>query len=324
MSSPVPSVVRGPIERARLVVRGAERVEFVNRMCTNDVRLVDERTAVAAALTSAKGRIVDLVRVFARGDELVLLGSDGSGERLVQWLQKYVVMEELAIEDSSARDGSLLVLGPNGEKAVERVLGVAPRSPGPAKGLAVVAASFGGAAVHAIGPGAPPIHGIELVAPAALVGELRAKLLEAGLAPVDGSAWESLRVELGIPHFGRELTENVNPLEASLGAAVSFEKGCYIGQEVVARLNSYSKVQRHLVGVKFPASVDPAAAHELFVDLLRVGHVSSAVRSTRLDATLALAFVKNEYSKAGTAVYTVREGEHLPGVLAELPFPSSS
>src|SRR5262245_35755722 len=94
-------IVRELPARARVTIRGAERVDFVNRMCTNDAKKVSADAGIGAVLTNAKGRIVDLVRVFARGEELVLLGSDGRGAAIEQWLGKYVVMEELAIAEAS-------------------------------------------------------------------------------------------------------------------------------------------------------------------------------------------------------------------------------
>ncbi|MSR46442.1 MAG: aminomethyl transferase family protein [Planctomycetes bacterium] len=316
-------IVRDQSTRARIVVKGKERIEFVNRMCTNDITRVAPTVGVAAALTTAKGKLVDLVRIGARMDahqvdELLLLGSDGQGPALKSWLEKYIVMEELVIEDVGERDASLLAFGPVAEAAVRTVLGSAPAAV--EGGFGVSTTTFEGSPVLAFGGGAAPLHGIELIAPAAIAGSLFARLAEAGLAPIGEDAWNQVRIEAGIPLHGRELNENANPLEASLLAAVSFSKGCYIGQEVVARLNSYSKVQRLLVGARFPASVDPGSVHEIFWDLLRVGHATSAVHSPRLDATVALAFVKSEYAKPGTAVYTVKAGERIDGVLCEVPF----
>jgi folate-binding protein YgfZ len=299
-------------------VRGKERAEFVNRMATNDARRIDATTGVAAVLPTAKGRIVDFVRAFARGDDVVLLGSEGHGAALVAWLSKHVVMEDLAIEDRSAAERTFLLLGPRARSVVQQTLGVTVADV--AGGFSVVHAEFGGARIAVLGTGEPPLHGVELLVAADAAGGLFASLCDAGLAPIGDQAFEQVRVELGIPAFGRELNENVNPLEASLLPAVSFTKGCYIGQEVVARLSNYSKVQRRLVGAKFPSSVDPAQVNEIFWDLLRIGHATSAARSPRLDATLALAFVKTEYAKAGTPVYTVVGGEPLHGTLADVPF----
>lgn len=311
-------VVRDQSTRACLRIRGKERIEFVNRMCTNDVTRVAAGAGIGAALTTAKGKLVDLVRVAARGEELLVLGSAGQGAALKAWLEKYVVMEELSIEDGADLDVSLLAFGPHAASAVRQVLGVELAAVD--GGFAVAHATLDGAPVLVLGEGAGPFLGVELIAPAAAAGALFARLADAGLAPIGETAWSQVRVEAGIPLHGREITENANPLEASLLAAVSFSKGCYIGQEVVARLNSYAKVQRHLIGVRFPASVEPESVNEIFWDLLRVGHATSVTRSPRLDATVALAFVKNEYSKPGTAVYTVRAGERFDGVLCEVPF----
>lgn len=311
-------VVREQPARALVAIAGKDRVEFVNRMCTNDTRGVDAGHGVAAVLPTAKGRIVDFVRLFARGEQLLLLGSPGHGPALRSWLEKYVVMEELALADLSGVETSLLLLGPRAREIAARVTGadLAPAS----GGFAVAHVEFEGSPVTLLGRGEPPLHGIELLAPESAAARLFARLCDGGLTPIGEEAYAQVRVELGIPLFGRELTDNVNPLEASLLSAISFEKGCYIGQEVVARLNNYSKVQRRLVGAKFPMSVDPAGVNEIFCDLLRVGHATSAVRSPRLDATLALAFVKTEYARPGTPIHTVVGGESLHGTLADVPF----
>ncbi len=311
-------VVRDQSARARLLVRGKDRHDFVQRMCTNDVKRVTDGVGIAAAFTNAKGRLLDLVRIGERGEELLLLGSDGQAAPFKLWLEKHVVMEELAIEDAADRDASLMAFGPQAEAAVTSVLGSVPAHVEGA--FRVLHRPFEGAEVMVLGAGAPPLQTIELIAPAAIAGKLFARLVAAGLAPMGEEAWSQVRIEAGIPLHGREIQENANPLEAALLGAVSFQKGCYIGQEVVARLNSYAKVQRHLVGVRFPESVDPASVNEIFWDLLRIGNATSATRSPRLGATVALAFVKSEYSKPGTPVYTVRAGEHLPGTLCEVPF----
>lgn len=311
-------VVREQPARARLAVRGPDRREFVNRMCTNDVRRVTPDAGIAAALTNAKGRLLDLVRVAERGEELLLLGSDSQGPALRAWLEKHVVMEELEIAEFAGRESSLLAFGPGAEEAVRAVAGTAPAPVD--GGFGVARGRFEGADLLLLGSGPAPLEGIELLAPPAVAGALFGRLADAGLAPIGEEAWRQVRIEAGIPAHGREIHDNANPLEAGLRGAVSFEKGCYIGQEVVARLNSYAKVQRHLVGVKFPAGVDPAAVHEIFWDLLRVGNASSATASPRLGATVALAFVKTDYASPGTAVYTVRSGERFDGAIVPLPF----
>ncbi|MBM4015418.1 MAG: aminomethyl transferase family protein [Planctomycetes bacterium] len=311
-------VVREQSTHAVIVLRGRERVEFVNRMCTNDATRVTPTFGIGAALTSAKGKLVDLARIAARGEELLLLGSAGQGAALKAWLEKYVVMEELAIVDATAEESRLLAFGPQAAAAVQQAIGVelAPAD----GGFAVAQGRCDAAPVLALGAGPAPFHGIELIAPAAAAGALFDRLVAGGLTPIGETAWSQVRVEAGIPLHGREISDNANPLEAGLLNAVSFNKGCYIGQEVVARLNSYAKVQRLLIGARFPAAVEPATVQEIFWDLLRVGHATSTTRSPRLDATLALAFIKNEYAKPGTPVYTVRQGERIDGVLCELPF----
>src|SRR5262249_43794320 len=110
-------VVRAQSQRAIVAVQGKDRLEFVNRMSTNEVRGVSDGAGVAAVLPTAKGRIVDFVRVVSRGETLLLLGSDGQGAAVKAWLEKHVVMEELALEDRSDGEASLLLLGPRAADA---------------------------------------------------------------------------------------------------------------------------------------------------------------------------------------------------------------
>lgn len=310
--------IRERSARARLAVLGSEGKDLVNRLCTNDVKLVNASTSIRAAMTTAKGRIFDHVQIFEWGDEVGLLGSDGLGAALKEWFEKYIVMEDCTVEDRSDQVSSLLVIGEAGRQVVTKVMGASP-APGQAT-LPVTGAEFEGQPVHLLSTCCAGGSGVEVLAPVALAGELFSKLVAEGLQPVGELAYDQARVEAGEPALGQDIGEDCNPLEAGLKDSVSFTKGCYIGQEVVARLNSYAKVRRHLRGLRFPAGTDPAGLQEVFLENLRVGNVTSAVRSKRLNATVALAFLKSGYEKAGAKIEAMVQGERVEGVVEEVPF----
>jgi folate-binding protein YgfZ len=119
---------------------------------------------------------------------------------------------------------------------------------------------------------------------------------------VGTEALEMVRIEQGVPVQGNELNEDANPLEAGLLDHISFNKGCYIGQEVVARLDTYDKVQRKLVGVSWNENAAPVERAPLRFDETEVGYTTSHARSPRLDRPVALAYVRNAHAKPGTAL----------------------
>jgi folate-binding protein YgfZ len=120
---------------------------------------------------------------------------------------------------------------------------------------------------------------------------------------VGAQAYEAVRVEAGFPAWGSELNEEMNPLEAGLDASIHWNKGCYIGQEVIARLDTYHKVQRHLVGLRFDtASAPPAARAQVFASGEAAGWVTSSIVSPALGVPIALAYVRASHAAPGTAV----------------------
>ena len=148
------------------------------------------------------------------------------------------------------------------------------------------------------------VPGFDLVVAGSDTGTLSAELSRhgegLGLEPVGTEALDMLRIEHGVPTYGSELTEEVNPLEAGLVDFISFNKGCYIGQEVVARLNTYDKVQRQLVLVSWTGSSDRDARAALFLDGDKVGEIPSETWSPRLDRSVALGYVRKAQAQPGT------------------------
>ena len=147
---------------------------------------------------------------------------------------------------------------------------------------------------------------------------LQAHLEEQGVLTMGEAAWEIWRIEQGIPAWGRELTATVNPLEAGLRFAISFHKGCYIGQEVIARLEHYEKVRRRLMGLYLEEEI-PAGETRLEAEGREVGWLTSSIRSPRW-GPIGLGYVLREYAEPGRSI-SVRSGERtITARLAMLPF----
>ena len=143
--------------------------------------------------------------------------------------------------------------------------------------------------------------GLRAFGPPAAVETLWQHFAAAGAQPIGAATWEILRVEQGLPLLGRELTQDYNPWEAGLDLAIHLDKGCYIGQEVIARLDTYDKVKQHLVGLRLSAAELPTTGQPLRDGAREVGRITSAVHSPSL-GPIALAYVRRSACAAGTAL----------------------
>lgn len=292
----------------RLLVRGEDRLAFLQRMSTNDFRAVQPGMVLPTVFTTPTGRIVDWAHAWALEEEVLLLTSPGAGPTLLSWLRQYIFFRDrVRIEDGTDRWEALGLIGP---RAAER-LGWEPGSSYRSQRIRVEAIEVFAARIDF-----PPA--IWIIGPPDRIQALQEHLEEQGMLTVGEAAWEIWRIEHGIPAWGRELTEAVNPLEAGLRFALSFQKGCYIGQEVIARLEHYEKVRRRLMGLYLEEEL-PAEGARLEGEGREIGWLTSSVRSPRW-GPIGLGYVLREYAEPGRPV-SVRSGERtIPARLAMLPF----
>jgi folate-binding protein YgfZ len=289
--------------RGLVEVRGGDRVRWLNGMLTNDVAAAAARGAGAgcyALLLTREGRVVADFHVLVRDDSLWLETDAGAVETALERLAKYVIADDVTLADRSSAFDRLAVEGPGAERVLAELLGAAV--PPPADGCAdlAIAGTPGVVAAFAFAGG----PGFQLFVPGGRGGEMGAALLGVGarhgLVASSEEVLERLRVEAGVPRFGRELDESVLPDEARLERAVSTTKGCYTGQEVVARMRSRGRVSHLLVGLRCAAPSLPALRTPVQdPEGKRVGEVTSAVLSPRFGA-IALAFVRRPWDAPGT------------------------
>lgn len=277
----------------RIEHRGADALDLLHRLSTNDLLSLGEGGVRRTVITTAEARIVDVVTVVRRkGRPILLIGSAGAAQRLLEWLDKFTFAEDSEPRDRSSELAQLTLVGPESPRMIASLAGAEDLVlPGGACGE--IAGNLVVARTDALG-----IPVIELVSQQASVGDLARELEKSGAVAADRAAWDALRVARGAPEWGSELDERVNPHEANLNGLIDFQKGCYVGQEVVARLDTYDKVQRRLVTVRCDTPLVSGAA--LAAEGRKVGEVRTVAAPEILDAHVALAFVRRGHWDPGT------------------------
>ncbi|HET8639976.1 MAG TPA: glycine cleavage T C-terminal barrel domain-containing protein [Solirubrobacterales bacterium] len=289
-------------ERGRLLVKGADAAEFLQGQLTNEIEALEPGQGCYAALLDRKGHLQADMRVLRLAADELWIDTEPEGlETTRRHLQMYKIGREVEVEDA-------------GEMAILSLLG--PRSaevaavPAPAE-LSFVEAKVAGVGCIAAGTNG----GIDLIADAAEADRLREALLEAGAAPVGLEAVEILRVEAGVPRFGAEMSSETMPAEAGIvERAVSFTKGCYIGQEPVARLHYKGRPNRHLRGLALSAPAESGAP--LRLGEREVGRIGTACVSP-VHGPIALAVVRRE-AEQGAELSVGVDG--VTAQVADLPF----
>jgi folate-binding protein YgfZ len=290
-------------ERGFIDVLGPDGAEYLQGQLTNDVEAVGVGEGQYAALLDRKGHMQADLRLLRVGDEAILLDTEPVAEdAALRHLTMYSIGRDVEVTDASAERASLSLIGP-------RAAEIAGTPPLPE--FANEATTIAGIDAVAVGTR----DGIDLLVPAAERERAIAALTEAGAVEVSPEAVEILRVESGVPRFGAEMDTATMPAEAAIvEEAISFTKGCYIGQETVARLHYKGRPNRHLRGLRLSAAVAPGAA--LRLGEKEVGTLGGSVVSPAL-GPIGLAILRRE-AEPGTEL-AVGEDDVTAEVVA-LPF----
>ncbi len=276
-------------------VSGKDRLDWLDRQSTNNLRNLTPHRAVRTVLTSPTGRILDVLTVIDEGETLGLVPLPRYGERTLHYLRgRIFFMDKVKVTDATEETGILVCEAPD-MGAVVHALGL-ERAPALDE---ILITDVHGVPVRAVGT--PGLTGTAcmLVLPRDGLAAVERQLKSAGIVPIDETTYEILRVEAGLPGPGHELTDAYTPLEVGLDTLIA-EGKCYPGQEVIARQITYDKVVRRLVKLCLDTAVEPGA--EIVVDGKAVGTVTSAVVSPR-EGPLALAVIRRPYFDSGTRVH---------------------
>lgn len=309
--------------RARIEVSGAEAVQFLNGLITNDVKTLGAGAWMLAAFPNVQGRLLAHARVARPGEEVSFLidTEPATHEKVFQTLQRFTLAGDFRVRDVTGETAQFSLQGAGARTLIESVLGGAFAQTG-GQQQSVAVASWGAARpvtlLHATHTGE---DGYDLVCPSAAAADLWEALTRAGARPVGFEAFEVLRVEAGMPRHGVDVTEANVVLEAGRDEAVSYTKGCYIGQEIIARIHWRGHVAKRLAGLVLEDEREPGAdAKVKTADGKEIGRITSTVFSPRLARRIALAILKYDYLQPDTQVSVVAGEAELAARVAELPF----
>ena len=298
-------------DAGRLRITGADALDLLNRLTTNQLEELPEGRARLTVLTNANARVIDVLSLAAVDGALLCLTSPGRAEAVIDWLDTYTFGEDIAVADRTAETTQLTLVGPD----AAAVLSAAGVTGSPAALDRAATVTLAGAEVVLWRTLAGGAEGFDVIAQRSDGDVVGAALAAAGATRVSAGAWETFRIANGMPAYGSEFGEATNPLEVRLRGAISEEKGCYTGQEVIARLLTYRKVQRRLMSVALSGPADAGA--ELLADGARAGTLTS-VADVPGRGWVGLALVAEKRAAVGSP-FDVRGA---PGVTATVSEPA--
>jgi folate-binding protein YgfZ len=278
-----------------VAVSGDDRKSFLHNMCTNEINKLTAGQGCEAFFTDVKGRIVAHAWVVLREDRALLLTVPHQAERIVEHLDRYIIREDVQLADRSPDEAWLLVAGAEADAVLNKSI-VAPTQPWQS-----TACQLGEVDCLLVRFSLPGRNALLLGAAGDRVESLCQQLEAAGAVACGLEAWDSLRVEAGLPLFGVDFDHSNLPQEVARDAeAISFTKGCYLGQETVARIDALGHVNQQLVTLKFAAGATPEVGLPLMQQDKQVGVATTLGQSGRSGSSLALAMVRRGANQVGT------------------------
>lgn len=313
--------------RGRFLVSGSEAVQFLNGLITNDMKTLDQNRWMPAAFPNVQGRLIASVRVVRYKDDLTdkkagptfLLDTEATTHaNVLKTIERFTLAGDFRVADLTTVTALLSVQGRRAAEIVRSVLGAAAAEVPP-----------GGVAqsdwqqervtiLHATHTGE---DGFDLLVKAEQAPILWDALANAGAQPVGDNAQDILRIEAGIPHYSKDMDETNVVTEAGLDDSVSYTKGCYIGQEIIARIKYRGHVAKKLSGLIFEHAAKPEEGLKIKSrDDKEIGRLTSATYSPHLGRTIALGYLKYDYVAPGTEIKVVSADGELAARVATLPF----
>ena len=311
--------------RGRLALTGADRRRFLHGQVTNQVLDLHEGDGCYAALVTAKGKMQSDLNIYCLPGELILDFEPGLSGLVVQRLEKFIIADDVQVAEVAPYYGLLSVQGPK-SAAVVSSLALNLKLPTQCLSISSVASQEWGE-VYCVQHSRSLALGFDLWVPVPALEAMAARLVAAarglGGRPVGWKAMEMARIEAGIPRFGWDMDETHLPPETGIEArAVSYTKGCYIGQEVLARLRTYGHVAKALRGLRLPDELPelPRKGDKLVREGKEVGYLTSVVRLPAPPRTIALGYVRREHDALGTILQVLAPGGACEAKIVPLPF----
>ena len=280
----------------RIEISDRDCLTFLHNQSTNDFKLLKPGEGRDTVFVTSTARTIDLATAYVLEDTVLVLVSPNRREKLLTWLDRYIFFgDQVKLTDVTEQTASFSLVGPESHALLSK-LGLEPMGDRP-YGSHQLTDIAGRSVRLAIGSGLA-IDGYTLITEINDAAAVWQALTKAGVVPMGDRVWEQLRIEQGRPLPDRELTEDYNPLEAGLWQTISFTKGCYIGQETIARLDTYKGVKQQLWGVRLSAIAEPGTV--ITVEGEKVGLLTSVAMTET--GPLGLAYIRTKAVEIGLKV----------------------
>ncbi|MGI0487554.1 YgfZ/GcvT domain-containing protein [Pantanalinema rosaneae CENA516] len=295
----------------RIHISDSDRLNFLHNQSTNDFKLLKPGQGADTVFVTSTARTIDLATAYVLDDTVLVVVSPNRREYLLQWLDRYIFFgDQVALTDVTTSTAMFSLIGAESD-AVLQQLG-ADTLIGQPNGNHLELSLAGHSVRIAVGSGLA-LPGYTVIMDLQSTVDVWQALTQAGAVPMGDRAWEQLRIEQGRPMPDRELTEDFNAVEACLWQAISLNKGCYIGQETIARLDTYKGVKQQIWGIRLQQAVDLGTP--ITIDNEKVGVLTSLTETNA--GWVGLGYVRTK--AGGSAGLTVQVGES-QGELVDLPF----
>src|SRR5712692_6512210 len=290
--------------RAYLSFTGPDRVRYLNAILTNNIKDLRESHGIVSLLLNPQGHILAEIETYALADGLLCVSYAMIRERLIEWLDKYIIMDDVTLADETARYGTLALEGPKAAALVKEVSGVDVTK---FEDLSSHDGAVGSIPCRILRRSPGGVPGAEFVAETEKLAELWQILSDAarshGGGPMGYAALSATRLAHGVPWFGCDFGEKQIPHEAGLqDSHISYTKGCYTGQEIVERVRSRGQVNRQRVELLFSGDAVPEPDTPLTLDGKEVGHITRAARTWDPSRILGMGYARKEANTPGTTL----------------------
>ena len=285
----------------KLRVSGEDRARFLNGMLTQPIVGLGRGQGIHACLTTAQGQTLADMFVYNTGDFFLLQTEPGLATKVHQALDRFLIADDVRIEDVTDAYAVLRLMGPDTPGVIADTLRGEPVA---SSSLAFGNHTIGDVACTAACRPLADLPGFDVLCGAADAASVWSALLDAGARATGWDALETVRIEEGLPRYGTDVDERSMPLEAGLAHTVDFGKGCFVGQEALAKMHNLGQPRRSLVGLLLDSDAPRDPDSTVVADGREVGRVTSSVRSPRLSRAIALA--------------SIRRGFHVPGQIVAL------
>ncbi len=314
-------------DAGRIAVAGTDRLGYLHAMLTQDILALQAGTGCYAAYLTPQGRMLSDMRVLELGDTVLLDLPASRVSAVIEKLDQFIFSEDVRLGDLTEAFAKLTVAGPRAAEVVGRVVGETVGG----EGLDLHAwpefrnrrVEWRGDTLVVAASADLGLTGFDLYAERPRLQALAGALAEAGALPASAETAEVLRVEAGLPAFGKDMDGDTIPLEAGIeGRAVSFTKGCYPGQEVIIRVvhRGHGRVARRLTGLLLDGPAVPARDDVVRGGDRDAGRVTSAVLSPALGRPIAIAMVHRDFLEPGTELTVFHGEDRFRATTAALPF----